>query len=230
MNKFELVATFTQMLTAFMFVRSGFYMIRVRKDFDRVKFWLMMLVVMTGTGMTLYNLSYPDYVLQRFPFNAIFFLGVAWFFYEITKAKKEDLYSIANVLKHQHTLAQKKVLHKINYTDDDKIQIVTGEDLEKIEKHVYIETSPSTMLLRINPPLDSGYDFKFRADMLPGGFFVNQLHPKLKEIIEVDFGLVVDLATDKIYRAGDRIIIEPGKPHFIKAIDRSGISAYLKRV
>jgi quercetin dioxygenase-like cupin family protein len=228
---YEILATLIQILTLIMLLRSMFYCLRVRKETNRWDFVLVISVIVTGIFLTGYNMTDKAYYLQRFPLNAFFYLGASWAFYINTKSVKDSLYTIQNVLKSELSSSEISAIQKINSEtpSDTKIESVSSSVLDQFEMHKWIETSRLTMLIKLTPP-EGSIDYKFRCEMLPKGFFKEQEHPDLFEVIYVDAGKIIDLSTGITYTKGESFPIPPGAPHFIKAIERSSITAYLTKV
>lgn len=227
LNYYELAASALQIIIIFMLLRSCFYLLRVWAEIPMLDMILLITVLITGIGLTSYNLTDPDYVLQRFPFNLMVLFGFAWAVYRMSKSKKDDLFTISNVIKRKYTPIEEYILTKISDDSDEGPEKVSQEDLLKFTIGRPYVRNKKYILVRLTPPQNSNILMKFNANMLAGSEFAEQYHPDMSEELYVDSGSVLDKSTGKIYGVGDVIVISAGTLHHIMAIETSEISAYL---
>lgn len=228
MKTIEVFVIIAQLLTAGMYLRSCFYILRVRKEMDRTIYISSLVILIMGTGLALYNLSEPEYVSQRFPFNSVINIASAYAFYLLTKSKKEDLYNISNILKREYSKDEKDLMSAINEDNSNGVEIVTAEMLDLMELNKIYSPSKKTQVKKMKPP--KGVRFKFDAQMLKGGVFGRQRHPKLTEFIYIDYGAIKDISTGEIYRQGEVMQIPENAEHNPIALERTSLSAYLYEV
>ncbi len=223
----EIFALILQLIASAMLVRSCFFVFRVNKEMKKTMYYILLFVLIIGTGLTLYNLTDLSYVERRFPFNTIFSTGSAYAFYLLSKSKKEDLFSIQNVMIREYSAIEQKALSVIDDShSDNDFEVVTDDVLSNFKMHKQY-TYPKVQLIKLTPPNSPNLKHRFKASMLSGGLFKKQIHPDLWELLYIDKGSILDGFTGKVYKAGESISIPPGTPHFIKALERTDISAYL---
>lgn len=87
-----IVAFFLQLIVAAMWIRSGFYLWRVRKKLNRTLFITLAFPVILGAILSTYNLSDENYLLMRFPIRAFVNITCAWAIYVISREYKEKLF------------------------------------------------------------------------------------------------------------------------------------------
>lgn len=227
LNYNEFAAIGIQIVITFMLMRSCFYLLRVRQETKKKEFYLLLGILITGIVLTSYNVTDPKYVMQRFPFNQVFLFGCAWAFLLLTRSKKEDLFSITNVIKREYSAFEHKVVLKINAEDIDGPERVTRKDLAGLELGKPYLTSNRTLLIHLRPPKNKGILFKFSANMLKGGKFAPQYHLDMDKEIYVDLGSITTAEhPENIYHAGDVLIIPAGDIHTLVSLERTKISAY----
>lgn len=223
----EILALILQLLASAMLVRSCFFILRVQKEMKQTMYYVLLVVLVIGTLLTLYNLTDLSYVERRFPFNTIFSTGSAYAFYLLAKSKKEDLFSVQNVIVREYNAVEQSALGKIDDSPSNMpIEIVTDAVLEKFVLHK-LYTYPKVQLIRLTPPASPNLKYRFKASMLKGGYFKKQEHPDLWEYLYVDTGSVRNNVTGQVFGPGDCISMPPGTHHEIEALERTDISAYL---
>lgn len=87
-----LIAFFVQLVVAAMWIRSAFFLYRIRKHTNLYEMIVLALPVLIGSVLSTYNLSDPDYLLMRFPIRAFLNITCAWAIYAFSKDKKEELF------------------------------------------------------------------------------------------------------------------------------------------
>lgn len=230
LNYYELLASVLQIIIIFMLMRSCFYLIRVRKEIPCADMVIMMVILVTGLGLTSYNLTDPNYVLQRFPFNLMVMFGFAWAVYRMSKSKKEDLFTITNVIKRKYTGIEEYVLNKISDQALEGPEKVTADDLLKFDIGKPYVKNKQHILVRLTPPKDRNIFLKFNVNMMAGAEFAEQYHPDMHEELYVDSGSILDKSTGKIFGVGDALEIPAGTLHHIMAIELTELSSYLFKV
>ena len=169
-NYNEFIAIGIQIIITFMLIRSCFYLIRVRQEMKQPEFYALLGVLFIGIALTSYNVTDPTYVMQRFPFNQVFLLGSAWAFLLLTRSKKEDLFSVTNVIKREYSEFESKTVKKIVQPTNTP-ERVGKKDLALLEIGKPYLTSKKTLLIHLRPPKNKGILFKFSSNMLKDGVF-----------------------------------------------------------
>jgi hypothetical protein len=229
--KIDLItAIAAQLIVAFLLMRSGFYLWRVRKNMPKYTFWLIMSIVVMGATLALFNTTDPAYILRRFPFRQIFDALVAIGAFYYTKQTKNNLFTIENVMKQEYTKVEKYVMKKIKAKNSPIPVSVSENDLIQMQIGKPYKPCPLMVVTRINIP--SVYDYssrtyKFKCSMLKDAKFGRQFHPDLTEEIIIDKGIIIDDVTGYEYYPGDIWKIKAGQDHAPRCIERCELRCYL---
>ena len=229
--KIDLIAAITaQLIVAFLLMRSGFYLWRVRRNMPKYTFWLLMVVVVMGATLALFNTTDPEYILRRFPFRQIFDGLVAIGAYYYTKQTKQNLFTIENVMKQEYTKVEKYVMKKIKAKNSPIPVSVSENDIIQMHIGKPYKPCPLMVITRINIPSIHDYgtrSYKFKCSMLKDAKFGRQFHPDLTEEIIVDMGIIIDDVTGQEYYPGDVWKIKAGQDHAPRCIERCELRCYL---
>lgn len=228
MKLYEILMLSLQLFASFMLLRSCFYILRVRKEMKQGMYYVFLFSLIIGTMLSLYNLTDLSYIEQRFPFNIIYSTGSALLFYAFSREKKQDLFNITNIMKREYDAVEMKALAVIdNSPSENEVEVVTDALLDKFQMHKqYI--FEKVMLTKVSiPQYAINLKHKFKASMLTGGYFKQQEHPDLEELLNVNSGTIINESTGEVYTQGMTMRIAPGERHLIKALERSDITAYL---
>lgn len=220
---------FTQLVVIFMWMRSGFYVMRIWHTLTYYEKMVYMTPIFLLGALALYNLHDLNYMMLRYPVKSIGSIAAAWAIYEMSKKMKNNLWTIRNTIKEEWNNLEKENFKKIkgNNNSVNNIQILTKKDIEDSFKMFKVYDDSKTQLKRVMAPSMWKTVFKFVGDMLFDGEWTWHIHPDLKEVAVVDSGEVMETYSGEIYKAGDIITIEPNQPHGYKALQRSEISFYL---
>jgi quercetin dioxygenase-like cupin family protein len=232
MNNYnEFFSVGIQVIIIFMLLRSCFYLIRVRQEMKKHEFYFLSIILILGVGLTSYNVTDPAYSMQRYPFSQFFLLGSAWAFYLLTKSKKEDLFSISNVIKREYKSCDINKLKKNKLKgieiDVNENKLVRKKDLNRLELNKLYLTSKKTLICSLKPPKNKNVLYKFNIQMLKDGQFSKHYHTDMDKEIYIDTGSILFNENSKPYVAGDIITVRANVKHSIKALERTELSAYL---
>lgn len=214
-----------QGLVIFMWMRSGAFILRIRKYISSYQKFVYMAPVIILGFLAIYNFYDLDYLLLRYPVRSIGGIAAAWAIYEMSRTLKENEWSIDNVLKGEWSIREKSSFKKIK-AKGLEISIVTSETLAGFKMYKRYGDK-HTIVKRTRPPKRGGAAFKFQVDMLYGGRFDSQRHPDLEEEIYIDSGVVREIVSGEIYKTGQTIYLEKNQPHGLEALERTQLTAYL---
>lgn len=228
-NIFLTSAFILQLFVIFMWMRSGFYIYRIKNEISIYERWVYGSPIVLGAILSIYNLNDIDYILLRFPIKALLSITSAWAIYVYSRGKKENAWNIGYVLKERYSASEKAIFKKVKAEDkNDEVVVVTEKDLEVFQLNNEVRDK-FRAILRVIPPPNTR--FKFIADLMVNGKYGKQKHPNLHKFIHIDYGEIEETESGKKYKAGEIIDLPPKTVHGLKGLAHiSKCSVYLYKV
>lgn len=190
----------------FMYLRSLFYLLRIRKESSKFN----LAVMVTGIVLMLYKISttIPDPQSESLLWS-LGHIATGYVFYIVARNKKEKYYTPSKLYKETLTFMEKRMLKGFSSMTDP--ELVTKAELDVLEVGKVFQLNDKVQFEKV---VNYKGDYHFVTTMLPGGTFGLHSHDCFEKCIPYIGELICPCKGEKQrFGKNEEVVFGPNEAH-----------------